>query len=75
MPVYLGTAPAVCPDYMIVHLTESPTEDNLGHHGTTASRAAAVRWYTAVPTSHWPKGMRVNYTDFANDNDGDPAQR
>jgi hypothetical protein len=64
MPVYLGTAPAVRLDYTIVHLTESPTEDDLGRRGTTASRAAAVRWYTAVPTLHWPKGMHVSYTDL-----------
>ncbi|KAJ7864872.1 hypothetical protein B0H13DRAFT_1898935 [Mycena leptocephala] len=63
-PVYLGTSPILRPDTTVVHLAERPPSDDLGRRGTTASRSAAVRWYTAVPTSHWPRGMRVNYTDL-----------
>jgi hypothetical protein len=63
-PVYLGTAPALRPDYTVVHLTETPAIDALGRRGTTASRSMAVRWYTALPTSHWPRGMRVSDTDL-----------
>ncbi|KAJ7602787.1 hypothetical protein DFH06DRAFT_1351020 [Mycena polygramma] len=58
--VYLGAARRAAIDRTIVHLAENPASDAMGPRGTTASIQRAVRWYTNVPTSHWPLGLRIS---------------
>ncbi|KAJ7116749.1 hypothetical protein C8R46DRAFT_1239360 [Mycena filopes] len=45
-----------------VYLAENPPKEDMARYGTTASIDNAVRWYANVPTSHWPRGMRVSYS-------------
>ncbi|KAJ6482377.1 hypothetical protein DFH09DRAFT_1212810 [Mycena vulgaris] len=57
---YLGSSPALDEGAPGVVLTENDDADHDTHRPVSAPRTKMVRWYGNVPTSHWPKGMRIS---------------
>ncbi|KAJ6462401.1 hypothetical protein DFH09DRAFT_1113895 [Mycena vulgaris] len=57
---YLGSSPAPNEGAPGVVLTENDDAEHDTHRPIFASREKMVRWYGNVPTSHWPKGMRIS---------------
>ncbi|KAJ7117941.1 hypothetical protein C8R43DRAFT_960594 [Mycena crocata] len=56
---YLGTASPPATDTTSVVLTEYAEPDTVGRRASKPPLTTAVRWYKAIPTNKWPKGMRV----------------
>ncbi|KAJ6480635.1 hypothetical protein DFH09DRAFT_1341365 [Mycena vulgaris] len=57
---YLGSSPTPDDGASSVILTENDDAERDTHRPVSAPRAKMVRWYGNIPTSHWPKGMRIS---------------
>ncbi|KAJ7086895.1 hypothetical protein B0H15DRAFT_801516 [Mycena belliarum] len=64
VPAYLGTSAIADVDTTLVVLTEIGTTDAFARPGMKSSLLKAKKWYTNVPTGHWPKGMRVSHWEL-----------